>query len=261
MNKMYEHKVFFATSIVCLIIIAVNSVFYFKYYQDFDITFGLKLIPPLLLIGNVFVYFKVYRLNLYALLVMISLLFCVLGDVLIMLFCLYKQQLILITGGLSFFIARSIICLGLCLHPYSNHGHFVLSTKKKIIFASIIPIVFLISFVTIFTCYIKNIPMLVMISFYIMLMSFQLFLALLRIYGFEGESLMSQILGLISVICFNIADILLIHNMFMTPWMYEDMFSICFYWLSLFFLVISIVRNKEFNVEKGNSLYAHNLLY
>lgn len=257
---MYEHKIFFGTSIVCLVIIAINSIFYFKYCQDVNITFALKLIPTWLLISNVIIYFVIYRLNLYALLVIISLLFCMVGDILLFLVQIKLEKLILITGGLCFSIARSVICTALFLHPYSNHGDFVLMTKRKILVNSLFPIVFLITFITIFACYINDISMLVMISFYILIMSIQLFIATLRIYGFEGESLISQILSLMSVICFNISDILLIHNMFMTPWAYEDKISICFYWLSLFLLVISIVRNKVFNVENGNSLYAHNLL-
>lgn len=257
---MYEHKTFLITSLTCLISIAVNSFFYFKYQQDINIALPLKLIPIWLLIGNVIVYLVIYRLNIYALSVFISLLFCMIGDILLSLYISIENKLVLITGGICFSIARLLTSSSLFLHPYYNNGGFVSITIRKIILNSVVPLIFLISFVTIFSFYIKDNMILTMISFYILVMSLELFSSIIRIFGFEGESPISQFLGFFSVVCFNVSDILLIHNMFTTPWEYEDKISICFYWLSLFLLVISIVRNKNFNIEKGNYLYAHTLL-
>ena len=83
-----KHKGFTISAVVSLIILLVVVTLYDCYLlnqpDNIHVRFVLKPIPVSIMILNVFVYFAIYRMHVYAILISGALLFCLLGDILLM---------------------------------------------------------------------------------------------------------------------------------------------------------------------------------
>ncbi len=269
-----EHKAFRIISILSLIIIIVIGVLYNYYitYQPKDLTlrFVLKPIPISILVINIIVYFCIYQLHIYALLVLMGLLFCGLGDILLMFYIPtipgYNNIIFLMIGGASFAIARGVMSLAFATNPYrqqSGSNRYITVTLKRILLATVISMVYTVTMIVYFTVNMKNKTMSGLLSGYIIIMGIQILLSLLRIKGFEEESTVSQVLGVLGTVFFTVSDTLLFWNLFLTPIPYGNITSISFYWLGMYLLTVSVVRNSKFDWEKGDStaylpLYSNN---
>lgn len=242
---MFEHKSFCISSLISFILIVIIGTLY--NYYDGLIRLILKPFPILILIGNIIAYFIIYRINIYSLLTLIVLIFCMTGDILIM----FNSPILLIVGSVSFFIARVIICVIFYVHPYSFE-RTVTPGIKKLTLSGLISFLYTVSCIVGISLILNDFSLIILIDIYILVMGCQLFFSLLRIGEFE-ETFSCQIFGIVSTICFNISDTLLFLDMFFKIQKYYDMISICFYWLSSFLLAMSVVRNKTFDLEKRDS--------
>ena len=194
-----------------------------------------------------------------------GLLFCGLGDISLMFSDSNISQpgkLLFIIGGTSFFIGRAVITLAFIIYPYRNKPDKRIDfTVIKIVFMLIIPITYTTWMIIYFCIVVKDNMMVSMLSIYIFLMGIQLFFSMFRLKGFNDESLIPQVLGVSGTILFNISDTLLFWNIFIYPIPYGNIISILFYWLGIYLLTISIVRNNNFDIEKGNdNLYFNNII-
>jgi len=256
-----EHKTFRIVSLISFIVILINGVLY-NYYITTESTeliyrFILKPIPISILVIDTVIYFFIYRMHIYALLIQMSFLFCLLGDILLMFYIPsipeYNNKIFLIVGGTSFFIARVIMTLAFGVYPYRNKIEKCLTTTvKKTVLTAIIPFIYTVYIIIWFANYMKNTIMMVLLSFYIVIMGIQLFLSLLRIKGFVEESIVPQLFGFLGTCLFTVSDTLLFWNIFLIPIRYADVISISLYWSGMYLLMISIVRNSKFNYERSN---------
>jgi len=184
------------------------------------------------------------------------LLFCLIGDILLMFYIPtipeYNNKLFLMIGGFSFFIARLVISVNFYIYPYRNKQIYISLNVRQFSVGLIISLVYTIFFSFFFTIKIENLVMRIMICFYILLTGFQLFSSIIRVNGFKEESLLPQLLGVLFTVCFNISDIILFWNIFLTPLRAGENVAICFYWLGMYLLTISIVRNKSYTIEKND---------
>ena len=99
----------------------------------------------------------------------------------------------------------------------------------------------------------KDYFMSAMLSIYIVIIGIQLFFSLLRVGTFVGiESIVPQILGVLGTLLFTISDTLLLWNIFLTTIPKSSNISISLYWLGMYIIMISIVRNSKYSFEKHN---------
>lgn len=259
-----EHKSF---RVFSLFILLINLVFIFLYNyinfqkQHFYEKIFLKLIPSLCNMSiPIFYYFK-YRITIYALLIHLTLFFCLVGDLLLGLYnpdlleTVNFKEVYLIVGGFAFLLARMSILLAMILYP---------STRFKLIRHNYISLIlshllFNIPFVIVaFAVFSSKLPGLIYASIilYILLgFGMQLSYSFLRINAIDGESRYSSIIGFLGILFFNISDILLLVTMF-TNFLpsYCLLISDNIYWLGIFLLSISIVRSPYVVEERGMSL-------
>lgn len=257
------HKIFRYVSLVSFIIILAIGLVY-NYFivnkpSELNYRFGLKPIPITIIIIDVFIYFLMYRVHIYALLMQMGFLFCLLGDILLMFYIptipVYNNQIFLVVGGTSFFIARVVMSLAFGVYPYKSKSEKRLKTNvKKTVLTGIIPFIYTTYLIIWFAINMKNTTMTALLSFYIVMTGIQLFLSLLRINGFEEETLISQILGVLGTVSFTISDTLLFWNIFLKSIPYGDVISISLYWFGMYLLMVSIDRNSNFIHDKSNSI-------
>ena len=159
--------------------------------NEIYIRFSLKPIPVSLLILNIISYFIIYRMHVYAILIEVALLFCLLGDILLMFYVptipKYNNILFLIVGGGSFFIARGIMSLAFAVYPYRNNKERCIETSiKKIVFIGIIMFIYTVGMIVYFTLKSKADTVIkILLPIYFISMEIQLFMALLRIRTFK----------------------------------------------------------------------------
>ena len=263
-----NHKAFTISSLILLIII-IPIVTLYNYYTitlptNTTIRFALKPIPVSLMVLNIFIYFRIYRMHIYAMLVSGGLLFCLLGDILLMFYIPtlipvipeYNNIIFLIVGGISFFIGRGIMTLAFSVYPY--RGSEVRHLKygpAKLILSMLISF----SYTTwLFIYFILNmsgsIVMKALVPIYFIMMGLQLFMSLMRTRGFDDETLRSQIFSVLGTALFNISDTLLFWDIFMSPIKYGSNISITLYWVGMFLISVSVVRGKNYETETLGSV-------
>ena len=262
---MTEHKTFRITSIVSFVIILTITIIYnyLLTINSHDITlFILKPIPLLILIINVVTYFIIYRIHVYALLIEISFLLCLIGDIFLMFYVppipKYDNVTYLILGGGAFLIARIFMCLAYGISPFDNNGRRCIDVNvKKIIFAGLFGFIWTCAMCIYFGFNMNSeFYMKILIIFYLVIMGVNLVMALVRIKGFKEETLSSQIFGVAGTVLFTISDNLLLWNIFIKTVPYGDVISINIYWIGMFFIMISTVRTNSVEREKINvSMY------
>lgn len=252
-----EHRLFLSLTVLVGIIIVSLFPFY-PYVGSFKV--GVKVIPViLLLLQTVFYKFK-YRCTGYACSLFNGFLFCLIGDILLGFVDTLstKQDFILfIVGGLSFSVARICLIIGLHSHPYS--GSYGLSyTKNRVMTCAVPTFIFIIGTIISFEFFrLGNMLMVTIADLYLILSGLHVTVSFIRVNEFQHESIISSILAGIGSSIFTISDIILIWNMLAGPVLSLDLLALYMYWLSMYLIGLSVIRNwKDENIEKlGNPNY------
>ena len=259
------------TTFVTISIISFNIIIIFAVTYDYIIIsnhphtlisrFVIKPIPLFVLIINTIGYLFIYKINLYSLIIMISFIFCMIGDILLMFYIpsikKYNNIIFLILGGVSFAIARIFMTVSSILHPFKyKFIIYQMSNTINILLVSIPILLYFVIFGMYMIINISNKIMGFVIFFYFIIMGIQTYLSVLRIKGLKQETLISQILGTLGTIMFDISDTLLFLNMFVNKIPYGNVISITIYWCGMYCIAISIVRSSNKVIEKkGNFDY------
>jgi len=252
-----QHKTFGTLSIFCLGINAIlASLYSYGIITNIYLSILLKSSPLILLILLTISYFFLYRLNIYALIVLIILFLCLTGDVFMSLypkiFISFTDERIyyIVIAGISFFSARLLLCVLFSVIPYRKSkcikyplnkliiSHFLFTTPG-IIFGTLY-LVYNVSFIS--------------ISFFVYTLvgfGIPLSYSFLRIFSEVEETYFSKIVASISVLLFNISDLFLMITMLGLLPSFVELISINIYWFSMYLLTISIVRSSDENIEKG----------
>jgi hypothetical protein len=257
---MIEHPKFTILALLSLIFILFIVGLYdynvIIYPNKINIRFGLKPVPLSILIANVLFYFIIYRVHIYALLIGISFLFCLIGDILLMFYIPpieeYNNVLFLIFGGISFFIARVIMSLSYGIYPFKNNKEQCIDMNiKKIVLFGVVIFIWTMSMCIYFPLNMNSDTIMkILIPMYFIVMGVNLSMSLFRIKGFEEETLRSQLFAVVGTVLFTASDNLLFWNLFIYEIPYGDIISITLYWIGMYFIMISIVRTASVLDEK-----------
>lgn len=263
MLKMCNHRLFNIISVVVFLINTVFGVLY-NYYIAYHPTltiyrFAFKPVPVTLLIILVFCYIRIYRMHFYALLTGVGLLFCLMGDTLLMFYIPevdgYNVKLFLMIGGVSFFIARGFFTIASIVFPYRGSSEKTITIPiKKTFIIGLLCFVWTAGMIVTFFINMNGGVLKYLLPIYFLMMGVELMFSIVRIRGFPGESLSAQIKGLIGTVLFTVSDSILFYGLFINPIMYGDIISISLYWLGMYFLTISVVRSPEYVKEKRGVL-------
>ena len=190
----------------------------------------LKPIPLFLLVANVFIYHLFFTINTYSLLIQLNFIFCLIGDILLMFFFspFNENFVFLFVGGSSFFIARIVLIVA-----FSNR--IEAPEPKNIAIFSIWSFVYVVFMLLYFATHLSNNILLLLISLYIVVMGVQLTFSFL-----QQVNTLSYFFSVLGTILFNISDTILLFCIFITPLNYGENVLISFYWISMYFNMISI---------------------
>ena len=258
-----EHKLFRVTSAIFFVLILIIDALYSYYITpkptDLHTWFALKHIPTTAMAILVIIYFLIYRIHVYASLIEIGLLFCMIGDILLMFYIPtipgHNNPIFLIIGGTSFFVARVVMTLAFIVHPHkNNHRDRIQISLKKGVLVGILPFIYTSYMLIYFSINMQDKIKIGILSVYTIMMGIQLYCSFLRAKGFEEESIYPQIFGVVGTVFFTISDTLWFLNM-MKHIPYIDIISISFYWLGMYFLAISVVRSSNTNQEKSDGIH------
>ena len=253
-NRIQHHKnhtVWFLLNLITLVIISITAITYdiFLIKSDKIVLLILKIIPMFCLISTGISYFFLYSCHRYAVLITISFIFCLFGDILL---AISNNYYFLIIGGINFIIARIFMITALSTFPYGSvcnrSKKFNTSRRVKIISGSInaLILLFIIGYYEVRVTYIQ----LILIVSYMLIVTLQNYISIIRIQAYN-ESLFPVIIAMIGTILFGISDILLFHSSFVKSNIIIEIISIDFYWLGSYMIAISMVRNtKSFHFEK-----------
>lgn len=264
---MHNHINFLSVAaiIYILIFIIICIYDYLLYCIENHITYDdmyiyiLKPIPTSLLIVLTIVYFIIYKVHLYSLCTLVGFIFCLLGDIFLMLYPRFtNDNNFIIDGGIMFFFARICMTVSLIFYPYINlhaykklHISFNRKNLKKFIIIFIPTLLFSVGFGIYFLKTMKNVFKGISIFFYFLSMGLQLFLSIYRLGEFKIESMLSQGLMIVGTALFTVSDTLLLFYMYIDKFYNGDMISISLYWISMCFISSSIIRNKQYIIEKN----------
>lgn len=246
----------FNISAVISFIITIAVMIIYNYYtimkpNQLIPRFVLKPLPVLSMIINICFYYCTRHVDFYALLIQVSLLFCLLGDILLMLYIptideKYNNVLFLLIGGASFFVAKGLMSLALCIYPFRNVNKKCITVSvKRMAITSIFSFLYTGFIIGYFLINMKPSVIKYLLPVYFIMMGLQLNLSILRIGGFEEETPASQLKGMIGTTFFTISDVILFWGLFISPIDFGDNISICLYWLGMYFLTISVVRTNN----------------
>lgn len=259
---MVEHKIFKGLSITSLLIVTCAAILY-NYYSSLlpdpplKALFILKPIPITVLILNTLSYLFIYRMNTYALFMLVSFLFCLLGDLSLMVYIpsdpKYDNIWSIIIGGISFFIARLFMTVMFVLYPYKTDDSNYIGglTLRKVIIVGLGSVFYTVFFTIYFNLHSEiDWVMKTGISIYIVLMGAQLFTSAIRVGGFMVESAWPTIFGVAGTVLFTLSDTLMFWDLFIEPIPYGGPVSIDLYWYGIYLLAISVVRSHSERTEK-----------
>jgi hypothetical protein len=165
----------------------------------------------------------------------------------------YNNIFFLIFGGVSFLLARIIMSVAYIVYPFKSKTKQTIKINiNKIVYVLLFTIVTSGSVCCYFIINMKSsITMKILVSVYFILMGTNLALSIYRLRGFEEETLKSQLFAFLGTFLFNVSDTILCWNMFIRPIAYGDVISITIYWLSMYLIMISIVRTSSDHLEKN----------
>ena len=245
-------KLFISLAVLLGILAGISGYWYCYYVTYFpsNLTyrFALKPIPTTLISTLVFSCFIIYGLKLYTCLIEIGIMFCLIGDILLMLYLPevsqisgYKHIQFILAGGSSFFLARVCFTLSYLLlrKPYMRKN-YIKPSLYKAMGCLAFPLFFTVSVGVYFIGTTEGVIK-YLLPGYILMMGVQAYISVLRI-GHPNEYLTSQILGSIGAHLFFISDTILFYNVFVETIKYLDIISISIYWLSLYLMSLSVVR-------------------
>lgn len=257
-----EHRIFKICGFSALLLIIVFASIYnclVIINSGFEYRIVVKTCPMIILTFLIFGYMFIYRVSIYSSIILFSLFFCTLGDILIgiydpsVAYISRNQTIYFIVGGSFFLIARVLFCIMFMFKPYRKVDIIRHSWKKMILSH----IIFMIPFIVLGILNIVKETSFITISVFIYMFfgfGIQLSYAFLRIGALEEESKWSSLFGFIGMFLFNISDILLFISMY-TDWVpsYVTPISDNIYWLAIYLICISVVRSSNEYIEKGNS--------
>lgn len=251
---MISHKYFNILALVSFfVLIPIVSLYnYYHYHNNTFAVYILKPIPIVILMIGVIFYFAIYKMHIYPLFVLFYFIFNLLGDVLLMLYSPVNKPY-LIVGGISFAIGRLIMSAAFILYPFRVSKTYKINTTRiKILLSGFVSGSWTIGLCIYFCIYVDDLLMKILLPGYFIVMGINLFMALVRINGYDLETLSSQLLGALGTILFNISDTLLFWNLFIHEIKYGDAVSITLYWVSMYIIMLSIVRTNSPSKEKNN---------
>lgn len=272
--KASEHPIHLLYLLLFPILVLLITLYDYYLYQGSNslALFIIKPLPVCLMMASGFIYMFIYSLHCYAQQMTISLLMCLIGDVLLMFYSPPEFEFaeMIILGGVAFFVARICMSVTFLLHPYSfsKSGISIKENPYRFVLSGIFSLGYLAAATTILIREHLDVLMTILVFIYLLSMSFQLGCACLRVRGFKIETLTSQLLGLAGTILFTISDSLLLYDMFMAygrfaspTWVMQilidsglsKIISITLYWLGMYLLTISMVRNSSYQIEKTGS--------
>ncbi len=254
-----EHLTFCLLSLIALLVNGVLATLYsYNITTNIYLTILLKISPIIVLNLLILSYFFIYRSNIYAVGIMMTLILCMIGDIFM---CLYPRFLTysldsfyyIIVGGILFLCARILMCGIFLVEPYRDLRLLKYSWKKSIISHILFTIPGLSFGIFIL---VQSVSFLTISIFVYLFLGFgfPLSFAFLRIFSEIKECLFSKILGFLAILFFNISDLLLFLTMLGWIPSYVDIISINIYWLSMYLLTISIVRSSKEHIEQGTYL-------
>lgn len=256
-----EHKAFrIFASFILLVILSIIVIFnvFSILYNEFYGKLALKLAPIFCMMSIPLFYYFYYRITLYSLFIHLMLFFCLLGDLFLGLYdpnvaelTLFKN-IYVILGGVSFLFARMLILLAVILYPASRFKLIKYDLISSIVSHILFNIPFVgLSFIFYFNTPNRTIAIFIM-SYIILGFGVQTSYTFLRINTIEWESKISSIFGFIGIMLFNISDFILLITMFASLFpLYCILIADNIYWVSMFFLTISIIRSPHTLEEKG----------
>lgn len=228
--------------------------------ENLTVHFVLKPVPLTCMLVIAISYLLLYGSNIYGIFMTSSLVLCLLGDVLLMLYIPevpeYSYKVVLLVGGGSFFIARLFLLLGFSLHPNNLKCYKSVESQRsynscselgrwgviKLILAGTTSILYTIGIMTYFILHTTGVLQFVL-PFYCSMMGLNLFTAMLRVREFpEDETLSSQLKGTFGIILFTLSDTILFFDLFTHNVIYGNVVAISLYWIGMYFLTISLKR-------------------
>lgn len=257
----------FAGVLACLIATFSGLYIYFKLEdRDIGLRLGMKLSPVLSCMTYIALYIYFYRITIYSSFSLISLFFCMLGDLFLELYDptiesvengeTYRTFYFILGGGF-FMFARLLLMLIFMIKPFTRIS---LIRHRPIIKTILSHVIFTIPFLVLGTIiWIRESNFISGCTFVYLIVSFGLpaSYAYLRIGALNSleetsESKVSCYIAFCGINIFNISDVLLIITMF-TNWLpsYSGLISDVLYWLAMYLLTISVIRTSDENSENG----------
>jgi hypothetical protein len=188
-----------------------------------------------------------YTINIYSFLTSIALIFCWIGDFLLLFYS--PENNFLIFGGISFFSARCIWILALMLFPEKECSFLKYKTKSLIetfLFATVIYTGFGLFFY--FNCP-DNILSVLVLIYFILGFGPPVALAYLRIKKLSQETIRGTVLSFAGLLCFNFSDTLLFFSLLsgIIPLKWSFL-SNNIYWAAMYLLSLSVSRENFVNM-------------
>lgn len=255
-------KNFYIVSSVTLILTVVfgglynYNILYNK--SNIPVKFVLKIIPILFILMNTLVYVVIHGSTRYLLLVLLFLMFCMFGDISLMLYIpeieQYNNIWCLIIGGGFFCIARIFISIAFTLY-YKRDIHKTINfTNVKLVLSLLLSGGFFASMVIIFSLISGSDPIIKILLFiYLVSMSAQIFTSMIRINGYSDEFLSSQIVGFIGTLFFTVSDSILFWSLFIENIYLFENTSISLYWIGIYLISVSVHRTNNI-ISDNNSI-------
>lgn len=264
------HHKLFRISLILEAILLIALVVLYNYFAFTEINLEIKLLlkvfPLLSLMLIVILYFQIYRLTIYSLGILASLLFCVIGDFFVGLyqketiFVSNEQSVYFILGGGFFLFARLLLCVVFIVKPYRNFSLIKFPYKKTFI----CHIIFVFPFIILGILELIYDQTLVSVSIFLYSFfgfGFTLSYSFLRIGQLSNnnsdseieieESKISSLVAFIGILLFNFSDIILILSLINIIPEFFIIISDNIYWLAMYLLTASIVRSSNELIEKG----------
>jgi hypothetical protein len=257
-----RHRNFNILAITSLFLIVIVGGFYnyvLLFHRIRCVLIALKPLPMIILIINTLLYFFMYRVNLYALIMLIAFYFCLAGDIILILPT--QSTITLILGGLSFAIARGVMIIGLIIYPLKVSKKVCVKAKFKKIIILELSICGSFLGLGLYLCSgVGSNVMTLFVLLYSTLMGIHAFFSAYRIGEIRSEPWRPQILTLVGTLLFCVSDSVLIFNMLIHKIPYGDVISISIYWASMYILMLSIIRTQDKNLERDGVFEGYNII-
>ena len=267
-----QHQLLFYVYSLIILLITIN-IFVYDYIINIPSMMIFikisKIFPMICLSIGVSSYFLKYKIHLYALLIGISNILCLVADLLYTYVTSSDDDIYFLVGGGLFIIARISMCLAFLLYPYyKKKPRPLVSTYEKLqrncdfistscsnLTISVITwfvnmlIIEIINMIKVKSSFVLTIGL----TFYGLIMGLQLSCSILRINGFKNESQLSAWMAFLGTILFNVSDILLMYGLLIEKYKYCDVIPVNIYWVGMILINLSIIRSKYTICEQNGN--------